>query len=56
MGTSIEAPLAFLQKPVEIVLFNVVEYTHVALGLVPEVLDAVDVISPVGKQLGMVDA
>ena len=32
-----------------------VKFAHMALGLVPEILDAVDVISFVCKELGMVD-
>ena len=34
---------------------NPVEFTHVTLRLVPEILNAVDVIPLVGKELGMVD-
>ena len=36
-------------------LGNPVEFTHVTLRLVPEILNAVDVIPLVGKELGMVD-
>ena len=36
-------------------LRNTVEFAHVALGLVPEILNPVDVIFLVGKELGMVD-
>ena len=35
---------------------NTVEFPHVALGLVPKVLDAVDVVIAVGEQLRMIDA
>lgn len=35
---------------------NTVESPHVPLGLVPEVLDAVDVVFLIGEQLGVVDA
>ena len=35
---------------------DTVETAHMALGLVPEVLDAVDVVFLVGEQLGVVDA
>ena len=35
---------------------DTVETTHVTLGLVPEVLDAVDVILLFGEELGVVDA
>ena len=36
-------------------LGNTVEFAHMALGLVPEILDAVDVILLVGEQFRMVD-
>ena len=55
MVAAIEAPLTLLQKPVEILLFDAVKFTHVTLCLIPEILDAVDVIFTSGKQLGMVD-
>ncbi len=51
MVTSIEAPFTFLQEPAEIFRFNTVVFTHVTLGLAPEVLDTVDVILLVGEQL-----
>ena len=56
MVASIEAPLTFLEKPIEIVRFDTVKFAHVTLGLIPEILDAVDVILLVGKELGMVDS
>ena len=34
---------------------NTIEFAHVALGLVPEILYAVDVVVAVREQLGMVD-
>ena len=37
-------------------LGNTIEFTHVALGLVPKILDAIDVIVAVCKELRMVDA
>ena len=37
-------------------LCDTVEFAHVTLGLVPEILNAVDVIMTVCKELGMVDA
>jgi len=55
MVASIEAPLTFLQEPEEILLFEAVETPHVALRLISEVLDAVDVVVLVGEELGMVD-
>jgi len=33
---------------------NTIEFPHVALGLVPEILDAVDVISTLSKEFGLV--
>ena len=44
MSISIEAPRALFQEPAEIVWLNAVEALQVALGLVPEVLDPVDVV------------
>ena len=37
-------------------LGNTIEFTHVALGLVPKILDAIDVIVAVCEELRMVDA
>ena len=37
-------------------LGNTVKFTHVALGLVPEILDVIDVIVAVCEALRMVDA
>jgi len=34
---------------------NAVEFSHVAFGLVPKVLNPVDVILAIGEQLGVVD-
>ena len=36
-------------------LGTTVKFTHVALGLIPEILNAIDVIVPVCKELRMVD-
>ena len=36
-------------------LWDTVECPHMTLGLVPKVLNAVDMIFPVSKELGMVD-
>ena len=36
-------------------LGNTVKFTHMTLGLVPEVLNAIDVVGLVCKQFGMVD-
>ena len=51
----VEAPLAFLEEEMEVVLGNAVVLAQVALGLVPEVLDAVDVVGIGGKALAMID-
>ena len=40
----------------EVVLWDAVVASEVSFGLVPEVLDSVDVISIFGKRFGMVDA
>ena len=56
MVASIEAPFALLEKPMEIVRFDAIESSQMSLGLVPKVFDPVDVISPVGEELGMIDA
>ena len=47
MIASVEAPLALLEEPVEIILFDAVEFAQASLGLIPEILDAIDVILPV---------
>ncbi len=48
-------PLAFLQKQGEMLLGNPIEFPHVTLRLVPKILNAVDVIPLVRKELGVVD-
>ena len=48
MVSSIETPLTLLQEPIEVARLGPVESTQVPLGLVPEVLDPVDVVLPVG--------
>jgi hypothetical protein len=45
MVSSIEAPLALLHKPVEAGWLNAIEFAQVPLGLAPEDLDSVDVVS-----------
>src|ERR1035438_6443231 len=52
----IETPLALLQVEVKVGGGDAVETAHMTLGLIPEVLDAVDVILLIGEQLGVVDA
>ncbi len=56
MVTTVEAPLAFLEEKKEAFLGNAVEPSEVALGLVPEVLDPVDVVVLIGEQPRVVDA
>ena len=51
----VKSPLAFLQIQREMLLGDAVEPAQMTLGLIPEILDAVDVIVPVSKQLTMVD-
>jgi len=38
------------------VLGNTIEFTHMALGLVPEILDAINVVLLVGEQFGVIDS
>ena len=52
----VETPLALLQVEVEVEGGDAFETTHMTLGLIPEVLDAVDVVLLIGEQLGVVDA
>ena len=51
----VEAPFAFLQEEMEVVFRDAVIAAHVALGLAPEVLDAVDVVSRLGEFVRVVD-
>ena len=53
--TVVEAPFALLDEQVEVLLRNAVIASHMAFCLVPEVLDAVDMVCVVGKQFRMVD-
>jgi len=52
----VETPLTLLQIEVKMGGGDAVETTHMTLGLVPEVFNAVDVIAAVGEQLGVIDA
>jgi hypothetical protein len=54
MVASIEAPFTLLEKPMKIVRFDAIESSQMSFGLVPKVFDPVDVISPVGEELGMI--
>ena len=51
MVASIEAPFALLEKPIKVLLFDAVEAAHVALGLVPKILDPIDMIFLLGKEV-----
>ncbi len=55
MVASVEAPFALLEKPIKALLFDAVEPAHVALGLVPEILDSIDVIFLIGEEFRVVD-
>ena len=55
MIASVEAPFAFLQKPVKILLFDAVKFAQMPLCLVPEIFNSVEVVLPVSKQLRVVD-
>ena len=55
MIASVESPFTLLQQPVTISIFYPVNPAHVALGLVPEMLNPMDVILLIGKQLRVVD-
>ena len=49
MVASIEAPFTFFQEPVEIVLFNAIKLSHMSFGLIPEILNTINMIVFVGK-------
>ena len=51
MVASIEAPFTFFQKPVKVVLLNAVKLAHMSLGLVPKILNPVDVVATISKQV-----
>jgi hypothetical protein len=55
MISSIESPFTLLQKPVKISAFYPIKSAHSTLGLVPKILDPIDVILLIGKQLQVVD-
>ena len=56
MVASIEAPFAFLEKPVKTLLLDTIKFAHMAFGLVPEILDPVDGVLFIGKQFRVVHA
>lgn len=51
----IKAPFALLDEQVEVLLWNAVVAAQMPLGLVPEVLDPVDVVGFVSEELRVVD-
>ena len=56
MITTVEAPFAFFEEKKEAFFGDTVEPSEMALGLVPEILDPVDVVVLIGEQLRVVDA
>ena len=56
MVASVEAPFALLEEPVEALFFDAIESTQMTLGLIPEVFNAINVVSLVGEELGVVDS
>src|ERR1700722_5873299 len=52
----IETPLGLLEVEVEVGSRDSIEAAHVTLGLIPEVLDAVDMVFLIGEELRMIDA
>lgn len=55
MIASIAAPFTFLEKPVKTLLFDAVKLAYMPLGLVPEMLDAVDVSLPICAQFRVIN-
>jgi hypothetical protein len=51
----IEPPLTLFEEEIEVSFEDSVVFSQVPLGLVPEILDAIDVVVLVGKQIGMID-
>ena len=49
MFASVEAPFAFLQKPVKMLQLDAIGSSQVALSLAPEILNPVDMIGRVRK-------
>ena len=50
MVASVEAPFALLQKPVKVIFLYAIKATQMALRLVPEILDSIDVILLIGEE------
>ena len=55
MISSIESPFTLLQKPVTISACYPIKSAPMTLGLVPKILDPIDGILLIGKQLRVVD-
>lgn len=51
----IEPPLTLFEEEIEVSFGDSVVFSQVLLGLVPEILDAIDVVMLVGKQLRMIE-
>ena len=49
MAISVEASCSLLQKPVKMLPWNVIELAQIALSLISEILDAVDVFALVAS-------
>ena len=52
----VEAPFALLEVEVEVLPGDAIVAAQMAFGLVPEILDAVDVVATVGEPLPVIDA
>ena len=55
MVAPIEAPFALLEEPVKVLSLDAIESAQMTLGLVPKVLDAIDVVPVLGKAQGVVE-
>lgn len=56
MVSSIEAPLTLLQKPMKILFLDSVEASQMTFGLVPKILNSIDMILLICEELRVVDA
>ena len=55
-GAVIKAPFAFFKEQRELVFWDTVEAAHMALGLIPEVFDAIDMVClAFDEAFGMID-
>jgi predicted outer membrane lipoprotein len=53
---SVESPLAFLEEEGKVGGLDAVEAAHVTLGLVPEILNSIDVVFLLAEAFAVVDA